>query len=143
MVHLIPVNTTVKASELVSIYVKEIVQLHGLPDMIVSDCDPKFTSEFWKETHRILGTKLLMSTAFHPQTDGASERANRSIGQILRTLVRPDQTDWVDKIPLTEFALNSNISSSTGFAPFELNYGHMPMIIGGITPIEKAKPGVR
>ena len=76
MVHLIPINTTIKASELASIYVKEVVRLHGLPDTIVSDRDSKFTSKFWKETHRILGTRLLMSTTFHPQTDGASERAN-------------------------------------------------------------------
>jgi hypothetical protein len=101
MVHLIPVNMTIKASELASIYIKEIVRLHGLPDTIVSDCDPKFTSKFWKETHRILGTKLLMSTAFHPQMDGASERANRSVGQVLRTLIQPDQTNWVDKIVFT------------------------------------------
>jgi len=67
MVHLIPVNTMIKASELVSIYIKEIVRLHRLPDTIVSNCDPKFTSKFWKETHRILGTKLLMSTVFHPR----------------------------------------------------------------------------
>ena len=83
MVHLIPVNTTTKASELASLYVKEVVRLHGLPESIVSDQDSKFTSKFWSETHRILGTKLLMSTAFHLQMDGASERANRSIGQIL------------------------------------------------------------
>jgi hypothetical protein len=84
-----------------------------------------------------------MSTAFHPQTDGATERANRSVGQILQTMIQPDQTDWVEKIPMAEFAINLNISSSSGFAPFELNYGHMPMIIGGISPTEKAKPGVR
>jgi len=143
MVHLIPVNTTVKASELSSIYIKEVVRLHGLPDSIVSDRDSKFTSRFWRETHRILGTKLMMSTAFHPQTDGATERANRSVGQILRTIVQPDQTDWVEKLPMVEFAINSNISSSTGFAPFELNYGYMPMFIGGITPIDNAKPGVK
>jgi len=75
MVHLIPVNTTTKASELLSMYVKEIIRLHGLPDSIVSDRDSKFTSKFWRETHRILGTKLMMSTAFHPQTDGVSEWA--------------------------------------------------------------------
>src|ERR1700728_942291 len=121
MVHLIPVNITVKASELASLYVKEVVRLHGLPDSIVSDRDSKFTSKFWSETHRILGTKLLMSTAFHPQTDGATERANRSVGQILRTLIQPDQTDWVEKLPLTEFAINSNLSSSTGFARVELH----------------------
>jgi hypothetical protein len=142
-VHLIPVKTTVTASELACIYVKEVVRLHGLPDTIVSDRDSKFTSKFWRETHRLLGTKLLMSTAFHPQTDGATERANRSIGQILRTVIRPDQRDWVEKLPMTEFAINSNISSSTGFAPFELNYGFLPTFIGGISPTEVAKPGIK
>ena len=83
MVHLVPVNTTTKASELVSLYIKEVVCLHGLPDSIISDRDSKFTSMFWHETHRILGTKLLMSTSFHPQTDGATERVNRYVGQIL------------------------------------------------------------
>jgi len=81
--------------------------------------------------------------SFHPQTDGASERAIRSVGQILQTMVRPDQKDWYHKIPLAEFAINSNISSSTDFAPFELNYGFMPSLIGGIKPQESAHPGVR
>ena len=143
MVHLVPINTTTKASELASLYVKEVVCLHGLPDSIISDRDSKFTSMFWHETHRILGTKLLMSTSFHPQTDGASERVNRSVGQILRTLILPNQTDCVDKLHLTEFAINSNISSSTGFAPFELNYGYMPSLIGGIMPFKNAKPGIK
>jgi len=83
MVHLTPVKTTIKASELASLYVKEIVRLHGLPDTIVSDQDSKFTSKFWSKVHHILGTKLLMSTVFHPQTDGASKRVNRSVRQIL------------------------------------------------------------
>ena len=73
MVHLIPINTMTKASELALLYIKEVVRLHGLPNSIMSDQDSKFTSKFWKETHRLLGTKLLMSTAFHPQTDGATE----------------------------------------------------------------------
>ena len=73
MVHLVPVNMMIKASELSSIYIKEVVHLHGLPDSIVSDRDSKFMTRFWRETHRILGTKLMMSTAFHPQTDGATE----------------------------------------------------------------------
>src|ERR1700677_1416383 len=85
----------------------------------------------------------MMSTAFHPQTDGATERANRFVGQILQTLVQPNQTDWVEKLPMVEFAINSNISSSTGFVPFELNYGYMPMFIGGIKPIDPAKLGVK
>src|SRR3984957_8276768 len=83
-----------------------------------------------------------MSTVFHPQTDGATERANPSVGQILRSVIQPDQLDWVDKLPIVEFAFNSNISSSTGFAPFTLNYGYLPTLIGGITPTENAKHGV-
>jgi Integrase zinc binding domain len=94
------------------------VDLHGVPDSIVSDRDSKFTSIFWHELQRLMGTKLLMATAFHPQTDGATERENRSIGQILRSVVRDDQKDWVTKCPMVELALNSNVSATTGFAPF-------------------------
>ena len=143
MLHLILVKTMIKASELAWLYILEVVRLHGQPESIVSDRDSKFTSKFWNEVHRILGTKLLMSTSFHPQTDGASERAIRSVGQILRVMVRPDQKDWRLKTPMAEFAINSNISSSTGFAPFELNYGFLPTFVGGIKPQETAHPGVR
>jgi len=96
MVHLIPVHTKMKASELSWVYRREIVRLHGLPSSIVSDRDSKFTSKWWRELHKVLGAKLLMSTSFHPQTDGQTERANRSVGQIFRTMVRHDQKDWVD-----------------------------------------------
>ena len=87
MVHLVPIRTTTTASELARLYVREIVCLHGLAGTIVSDRDSKFTSKFWRETHRLLGTKLLMSTSFHPQTDGVSERAICSVAQILRAMV--------------------------------------------------------
>lgn len=75
--------------------------------------------------------------------DGATEQANCSIGQVLRTMIQPDQHDWVEKLPLTEFALNLSISSSTGFAPFKLNYGFLPTFIGGISPTDEAKPGIK
>jgi len=82
-VHLVPTTTRVTAKEVVWLFLTEVVRLHGVPDSIVSDRDTKFTSSFWKELHRLIGTKLLMSTAFHPQTDGATEQANHSIGQVL------------------------------------------------------------
>lgn len=126
LVHLIPISVRTTTSQLAWIYLREVVRLHGMPESIVSDRDSKFTARFWKELHRVVGTKLLMSTSWHPQTDGQSERAIRSVGQILRSIVRPDQTDWSHKVPLVEFALNSSISSSTGFAPFELTYGYLP-----------------
>ncbi len=96
MTHLIPTKTTVRASELAWIFLHEVVRLHGLPESIVSDHDTKFTSKFWGELHRLVGVKLLMSTAFHPQTDGTSERMVRTMSQILRAMVRPDQRDWVE-----------------------------------------------
>jgi hypothetical protein len=134
MVHLIPTTTTVTALGVANLYVREIVRLHGLPKSIVSDRDSKFTSTFWKELHRILGTSLKKSTAFHPQTDGATERANRTIGQILRGIVNDEQSDWLPKLPLVEFAINSSINASTGFAPFEINYGRVPSMGLDILP---------
>jgi len=127
-VHLVPTTTRVTAKEVAWLFLTEVVRLHGVPDSIISDWDTKFTSSFWKELHRLMGTKLLMSTAFHPQTDGATERANRSIGQVLRALVRNDQKDWAEHCPIVEFALNSNISSTTGYTPFELNCGYIPQL---------------
>jgi transposase InsO family protein len=134
LVHLIPTVTTAKATDIAWIYLKEIVRLHGLPTTIVSDRDPKFISKFWRELHRLMGVKLLMSTAYHPQTDGMSERAIRNVTQVLRGCVSNDQSDWVERLPMVEFAINSTINESTGFAPFELTYGNMPRIINHIEP---------
>jgi hypothetical protein len=129
MVHLIPINTKTTATQLSSIYMREVVRLHGLPSSIVSNRDPKFTSKWWCELHRIMGTKLLMSMLFHLQTDGITERANRSIGQIFRAVIDPDQRDWVEKSPLIEFAINSSINNMTGLAPFEINNRYMPVMM--------------
>ena len=127
-VHLVPTMTQVTAKEVAWLFLKEFVRLHGIPELIVLDHDTKFTSTFWYELHRLMGTKLLMSTVFHPQMDGATEQANCSIGQILRMIVHDDQRDWSAKCPMVEFALNSSISATTGFSPFKLNQGHMPQI---------------
>lgn len=137
MVHLIPVNTTMTAVQLANLYLQDIVRLHGLPESIVSDHDSKFTSKFWRELHQLLGAKLPMSTAFHLQTDGLSERTIWSISQVLRAMVKPDQTDWTEKVPLTEFALNLSVSATTGFAPFELNYGYLPRMMKGFSTDSK------
>jgi hypothetical protein len=94
LVHLTPTGTTIRASEVTRLVACEVVRLHGLPDLIVSDRGAKFTSTMWRELHRVLGIKLLMSTAFHPQTDGAVEGANWMVTQILRAMVASDQHDW-------------------------------------------------
>jgi hypothetical protein len=138
LVHLIPLRTTTTAAQLAPIFMSQIVRLHGLPETIVSDRDPKFTSQFWTETHRLLGIKLAKSTAFHPQTNGASERMIRKVSQVLRAMVRPDQLDWPKHLPAVEFALNSSVNESTGFAPFELTYGYVPKTIQTIGESEFA-----
>ena len=137
-----PIKTTTTATELSWLFVKEIVRLHGLPKSIVSDRDSKFTSRWWREVHRLLGAKLLMSTSFHPETDGTTEQVNRSIGQILRSTVNADQRNWVEKCPMLEFAINLSINESTGFAPFELDGGYMPSMIREYTA-NNIPPGVR
>ena len=82
--------TMVTARGIMWLILKEVMRLHRIPESIVSNRDTKFTSIFWKELHRLMGSKLLMSTAFHPQMDGAAEQANRSIAQILCTVVSND-----------------------------------------------------
>ena len=124
-VHLVPTTMTVTARGIAWLIFKEVMRLHGIPESIVSDRDTKFTSIFWKELHRLMGSKLLMSTVFQLQMDGATKRANRSRAQLLCPVVSNDQRDWSDKCPMVEFAINSSKNSTTGYAPFELTYGYM------------------
>ena len=124
-VHLLHTTTCVTAKAVAWLFFTEIVRLHGMPESIVSNRDLKFTSKFWKELHWLIGMKLLMSTLFHPQTDGAMEWANCSISQVLWALVRNSQNNWAEHCPMVEFALNSSVSTSTGYVPFELNYRYI------------------
>jgi transposase InsO family protein len=126
MVHLIPSRTNYSASQLAELIFEHVYKLHGLPKNIISDRDVLFTSTFWRQLHRLIGTKLRLSSAYHPQSDGSTERANRTIMQMLRQIVHPNQRDWVTKLPAIEFAINLAQSESTGFAPFFLNSGRMP-----------------
>ena len=98
----------------------------------MSDRDTKFNSMFWRELSNSLGQKLLMSTAYHPQTDGASERGIQTMSQILRAVVNNYQTNWVEQLPVVEFTMNSSVNLLTGHAPFEANYGWLPRLIQGM-----------
>ena len=141
MVHLVPTKQTYKAADMAEVIFDTVFKLHGLPERIISDRDSLFTSHFWRKLHALLNIELRLSSAFHPQTDGATERANRTMTQMLRQCVSPKQKDWVIKLPAIEFAMNSARSSTTGFTPFYLNYGRVPspMIWKG----EEIYPGVR
>ena len=126
MIHCIPTTTSVTAPELAQLFFREIVRHHGLPTSIISDRDPRFTSSFWTELWKQFGTRLAMSTAYHPQTDGQTERANRTIEQMLRSYVNVQQNDWDQHLTAIEIAYNNSKQASTGYSPFFLNSGQHP-----------------
>ncbi|KAM6551282.1 hypothetical protein CsatB_001090 [Cannabis sativa] len=121
--HFLPVRTTFSVDQLAEVYVKEIVRLHGVPKSIVSDRDLKFTSKFWQSLQRAMGTKLKFSTAFHPQTDGQSERTIQILEDMLRACVMDFEGSWNKYLPLIEFSYNNSYQSTIGIAPYELLYG--------------------
>ena len=128
MIHLIPTTINVTAPEVARLFFREIVRHHGLPSTIISDRDPRFTSSFWTELWSQFGTALAMSTAYHPQTDGQTERANRTIEDILRNYVDKRQNDWDEHLTAVEIAYNNSKQASTGFSPFFLNHGQHPIL---------------
>jgi hypothetical protein len=128
MAHFIPLKTEEEApvKELAVTFAKEIWRLHGLPSDIVSDRDTRFTSHFWQELTSHLGIQLSMSTAFHPQADGQTERINAVLEQYLRHFCGFQQDDWAELLPLAEHAYNTAVSETTKMSPFFANYGYQP-----------------
>ncbi|GJX83129.1 putative reverse transcriptase domain-containing protein [Tanacetum coccineum] len=104
-------------------YLKEVVSKHGVPVSIISDRDGKFTSHFWKSLHKALGTRLDMSTAYHPKTDGQSERTIQTLEDMLRACVLDFGKGWDKHLPLVEFSYNNSYHTSIKAAPFEALYG--------------------
>jgi transposase InsO family protein len=118
MRHFIPCHTTIDAVGLAKLFLREVEQLHGLPTTIVSDQGPQFASTFGGQICSRLGTDRRMSTAFHPQTDGQTERMNTGMEQYLRVFVNHQHDDWVQWLPLAEFAANNGVSESPKCTPF-------------------------
>ena len=102
---------------------KEVARLHGIPKAIVSERDSKFTSKFWKGLFEWFGTSLNMSTSYHPQIDGQTERVNQVIEDMLRTYVMDQPSKWEYYLHLVEFAYNNGYHSSLKMSPFETMYG--------------------
>ncbi|KAL0381936.1 UNVERIFIED_CONTAM: Transposon Ty3-I Gag-Pol polyprotein [Sesamum latifolium] len=121
--HFLPIRQNDSLDKLAELYVSEIVRLHGIPTSIVFDRDPRFTSHFWRSLHKALGTKLYFSTAFHPQTDGQSERTIQTLEDMMRACVIEFRGNWDDHLPLIEFAYNNSFHSSIRMAPYEALYG--------------------
>ena len=121
--HFLPTQSVYSVDRLAKLYVDEIVRLHGVPVSIVSDRDPRFTSRFWPRFQEAMGTKLKFSIAFHPQTDGQSERTIQTLEDMLRACVIEFSGSWDRYLPLAEFAYNNSFQASIGMAPFEALYG--------------------
>jgi len=126
MVHLAPCHKADDASAVAWLFHKHIACLHGFPNSMITDRDPKFMSQFWQSLMDHLHMTHHASTAFHPQTDGNTERVNRVMEDMLRHYVRADQTDWDTWLPMVEFAINNSWHSSIKNTPFFLNYGRHP-----------------
>ncbi len=127
MAHFIATVTTVTAEETSRLFIDFVYKHHGLPRKLISDRDTRFTSRFWVALCNVLGTKQAMSTAFHPQTDGQTERVNRILEDMLRHYVSPTQDDWDLYLSLVEFAYNNAWQESIQTTPFMLNYGQHPL----------------
>ncbi|WVZ89058.1 LOW QUALITY PROTEIN: hypothetical protein U9M48_035516 [Paspalum notatum var. saurae] len=121
--HFIPVNTTYSGAKLAELYISRIVCLHSVPKRIISDRGLQFTSRFWEQLHNSLNTKLRFSTAYHPQTDGQTERTNQILEDILRACAIQYGTSWDKCLPYAEFSYNNSYQASLNKSPFEALYG--------------------
>jgi transposase InsO family protein len=137
MRHFIP-TVGLKTEELVDRFVERIYSLHGLPDTIVSDRGSQFVSVLWGTLSKRLGITLKPSSAYHPETNGQTERINAELEQYLRLYIDWAMDDWVDWLPLAEFAGNNAASETTGMSPFFANYGFNPRM--GVEPASPCSP---
>lgn len=124
--HFIPIQSNYKAQQLAEVFIKEIYKLHGFPKTIISDRDPKFLSHFWQEMFRQVGTRLNMSTSYHPQIDGKMEAVNKGLENYLRNYVIDKQYLWVKWLHLAEAWYNSSYHSSIKMTPYQALYGYQP-----------------
>ena len=132
----IPCNETINAEQTAKLYTTYVLPHYGLPHRIISDRDPRFTSVFSRELCRTLGISQNISTAYHPQTDGQSERTNQRLEQYLRIFIDYNQQNWASLLPLAQYTLNAWPNATTKKAPFELILGHIPKVHQSARPFK-------
>ena len=125
-IRLVPCRSSITASQFAMLFFDHWYCENGLPKEIILDRDKLFMSRFWKSLHKLTGVKIKMSSAYHPQTDGASERTNKTVNQCLRFHVERNQKGWVRALPRVRFHIMNSVNASTGFSPFQLHIGHAP-----------------
>jgi hypothetical protein len=124
----LPCRKTINAVGVAALYAERVFPYYGVPRRIISDRDPRFTAQFAKEICTMLNISQNLSTAYHPQTDGQSERANQRVEQYLRIYGNSEQDNWAQLLPMAQFVHNTWMNESTGRTPFELLIGHTPTI---------------
>ena len=122
------VKVTINALGLAKVIIDVIVRYHGLPDSIVTNWGLLFTSKFWSSLCYFLGNMRRLSTAFHPQMDGQTERQNSMIEAYLRAFINFEQNDWARLLPMAEFAYKNAKNARTSYTPFELNCKYHPRV---------------
>ena len=135
-IRVVPTRTDISAEDFAELFFDHWYCENGLPLELISDRDKLFVSRFWRHLTKVAGVKLGMSTAFHPETDGSSERTNKTVNQCLRYHVTRNQKGWVRALPRVRFAIMNTINKATGFSPFQLHTGRSPRLIPPI-----AQPG--
>jgi transposase InsO family protein len=128
--HFIPLKHPFTVAMVAKVFLENVYQLHGLPAMIISDRDKIFTSNMWKELFALAKVDLSMSTAYHPQSDGQSERVNQCVETYLRCFVSSCPKQWISWLHLAKFWYNTSLHSSIGMSPFEALYGYQPRHFG-------------
>ena len=128
--HFIPINHPYTAKSIAIIFFDHIHKLHGLPTTIVSDRDPVFISTFWSQLFQLLGTQLAHSSAYHPQSDGQTERLNQCLENFLRCVTADKPKQWARWLPMAEWWYNTTFHSSLQLTPFEAFYGYKPPQLG-------------
>ncbi|KAI3821409.1 hypothetical protein L1987_08976 [Smallanthus sonchifolius] len=121
--HFLPIRETFSSERLAEVFINEVVARHGMPLTIVSDRDTRFTSRFWKRFHEAMGTRLNISTAYHPQTDGQTERTIQTLEDMLRACIIDFGGSWDSHLPLAEFSYNNSYHTTIGMPPYEMLYG--------------------
>ncbi|KAJ1127628.1 hypothetical protein NDU88_006024 [Pleurodeles waltl] len=126
MAHFTALRKLPTAKELSQVFTQEIFRLHGLPQVIISDRGPQYISRFWNQFCKILGIQVALSSGFHPQTNGQTERLNQGLEQYLRSFCNATQSNWAPYLPLAEFSYNNSLHSASKVSPFYGSYGFHP-----------------
>ncbi|GKB51599.1 RNA-directed DNA polymerase [Tanacetum coccineum] len=138
MAHFVPCSKTFDASQVARLYFAKIVKLHGVPKTLTFDRDVKFISHFWRTLWTRLWSKLQFSNSHHPQTDGQTEVVNRSLENLLRSLIGDNTKQWDLILSQAEFAYNRSVNRTTGKSPFEVVYRQNPVTLLDLVPVPEA-----